>query len=260
MNSIETDTPPMSHPAQISGSPAELAQAAARRVVTLGREALAARGCFRMALAGGNTPRALYRVLAEPENRSALDWAHVEVFFSDERDVASEHSDSNFRMASETLLQHVPIPASNVHPMRTARVSLRRDAARYAAMLRRRVPLGESGWPQLDLILLGLGADGHTASLFPGTCVLHERQLTVAAVYVPQQRGWRLTLTLPVLDHAHHLLFLVSGQSKAEALAAALSEPREGKPSPVQLLRPRGQVEWFCDRAAAGPSSRDRTS
>ena len=257
MNSIETDTQPTSYPVRISDSPAELAQAAARRVVTLGREALAARGCFRLALAGGNTPHTLYRVLAEPANRSALDWTHVEVFFSDERDVSPEHSDSNFRMASETLLQHVPIPASNIHPMRTASVSLRRDAARYAAMLRRRVPVGEAGWPQLDLVLLGLGADGHTASLFPGTCVLHERQLTVAAVYVPQQRGWRLTLTLPVLDHARRLLFLVSGKGKAQALAAALSEPREGKPSPVQLLRPQGQVEWFCDRAAADPSFRD---
>lgn len=234
----------------ISADAPALASDAARRIWFLGQEALRARGRFCIALAGGNTPRALYQALS----RTVPDrwpWSRMQVFFSDERDVSPDHPDSNVRMARETLLDRVPIPPDNVHPMRSESASLRRDAARSAAALRRHVGATPDGWPQLDLILLGLGADGHTASLFPGTCVLHERQLTVAAVHVPQQHGWRLSLTLPVLEHARRLLFLVSGTEKSAVLAAALGAAPQSRPLPVQMLRPRGQVEWYCDRAAA---------
>lgn len=240
---------------QISDDAEAMAQTVRRRLVALGGEAVAARGCFRLALAGGSTPRILYRRLAEPEPGANLDWRRVEVFFSDERDVPPDHPDSNYRMARETLLDHVPIPPAQVHPMRTATCSLRRDSARYGAALRRLLPSAGGGWPRFDLALLGLGTDGHTASLFPGTCVLHERTLSVAAVYVPQLQQWRMSLTLPVLEHARHLWFLVSGAAKAETLAAALAQAGRGTRLPVQLLQPRGHVEWFCDRAAASALS-----
>lgn len=245
----------------ISPDAQTLARDAARRIWSRGQEALRARGRFCIALAGGSTPRALYQELARtvPEQ---WQWPQVHVFFSDERDVAPDHPHSNARMAREALLDHVAIAPENVHPMRSGSASLRRDAARYAATLRRHVTDTADGWPQLDLVLLGLGADGHTASLFPGTCVLHERQLTVAAVHVPQHNGWRLSLTLPVLEHARHLLFLVSGKEKSAALAAALGAAPETRPLPVHLLRPQGQVEWYCDRAAAAvlPEGNDHGS
>ncbi len=231
--------------------PQQLAEAAADRLAAVAREAIAARGRFQVALAGGQTPRRLYRLLADDPARHELDWSRVEVFFGDERDVPPDDPQSNFRMARETLLDHVPLDAGRIHPMRTRSASLRRDAARYGALLRRRTVADGDGWPQLDLVLLGLGRDGHTASLFPATCVLHELQLTVAAVYVPQQKGWRLTLTIPVLERARQLLFLVSGADKSGALARTLS-PQTSEPLlPVQRLKPRGEVAWYCDRAAA---------
>lgn len=251
MNSPESvPNPCLEGRIHISDNADALARDAAARIWALGRRAVEARGRFCIALAGGSTPRILYRTLAAtvPAHWS---WADVQVFFGDERDVPPDHPDSNARMARETLLDQIPIPAQNVHPMRSADASLRRDAARYAAVLRRLVPSSEDGWPQLDLILLGLGSDGHIASLFPGTCVLHERQLSVAAVHVPQQRSWRLSLTLPVLERARHLLFLVAGADKSRVLAAARAGPGSAGSLPVHRLQPRGEVEWFCDRAAA---------
>ncbi len=245
----------MTRVVQILEDPQQLADAAAHRLAAVAREAIAARGCFQVALAGGQTPRRLYRLLAADPARYELDWSRVEVFFGDERDVPPDHPQSNFRMARETLLDHVPLGVERIHPMRTRSASLRRDAACYGALLRRRTIADSEGWPQLDLVLLGLGRDGHTASLFPATCVLHERQLAVAAVYVPQQNGWRLTLTIPVLERARQLLFLVSGADKSDALARALSPETSEPLLPVQRLQPRGEVEWYCDRAAASALS-----
>ncbi len=236
---------------QIFEDPQQLAEAAAGQFAAAARDAIAARGCFRVALAGGQTPRRLYRLLADHPAPHAVDWSRVDVFFGDERDVPPDHPQSNFRMARETLLDHVALDAERIHPMRTRSASLRRDAARYGALLRRRTVADADGWPQLDLVLLGVGRDGHTASLFPATCVLHELQLTVAAVYVPQQNGWRLTLTIPVLERARQLLFLVSGAEKSSALARTLSPAANEPLLPVQRLQSRGEVAWFCDRAAA---------
>lgn len=247
MQTPSTDTQRSLH---VSADPEQLALHAAECIIRRGREAIQARGRFRLALAGGSTPRKTYRALAAEPCRGQLDWDRVEWFFGDERDVPAGHADSNARMARETLLDALPVAERNIHPMRHDGASLRRDAARYGALLRRRLPAAADGWPVLDLVLLGLGADGHTASLFPGTCILHERQLSVAAVYVPQHSGWRLSLTLPTLEHARGLMFLVSGRDKAAALAAAL-QPSPGSPLPVNLLHPTGTVSWWCDRDAA---------
>lgn len=224
-----------------------LADAVAGRIIEL---AAGARGAdrFHLALAGGRTPRGAYRRLRE--RRVEVDWSAIEIWFGDERDVDPDAGDSNFRMARENLLDHVPLAAAQIHPMRTPGTDLRRDCARYERLLRTRLPL-EDGWPRFDLILLGLGPDGHTASLFPNTCILHQRTRAVDAVYVPRLRTWRMSLTPPVFEHAARLLFVVSGADKAAALRQAWEEPAATEP-PVRRIRPRGVVEWHVDRAAAG--------
>ena len=222
-----------------------LAEAVAERIVALAGSGRPERP-FQLALAGGRTPRDVYRRLQDHD----LDWAAVEVWFGDERDVAPMHPDSNYRMAQETLLDRVPVPAERIHPMRTPGTGLRQDAARYARLLRTRLA-DAHGWPRFDLVLLGLGRDGHTASLFPHTCVLHQRDLAVAAVHVPQLRAWRMSLTLPVLEHAAHLLFLVSGADKAPVLRQAW-DPAPTLDLPVLRIHAQGLVEWHVDRAAAG--------
>ena len=224
---------------------------AAERVIRLCADAIAARGRCNLALAGGNTPRGLYRRLAEPDQRARIDWRRMHLFFGDERAVPLDHPDSNYRMAREVLIDHVPVPPAQVHPMRAAPETIEADAGAYAELLARELPDRE-GWPGFDLILLGLGPDGHTASLFPDTPALHELGRSVTPVHVERLDSWRLTLTLPVIDRAERLLFLVAGADKA-AIVAALRAGTQGRdPYPVEYLSPRGQVEWLLDAEASG--------
>jgi 6-phosphogluconolactonase len=198
---------------------------------------LADRSVARVALAGGSTPKAMYRLLASPAFRERVDWRRVEIFFGDERCVPPDHADSNYRMAREALLDHVPLPPENVH-----RIEGEKDpeaAARaYAALLPER----------FDLALLGMGPDGHTASLFPGTPALAEREARAVAVYVERMKSWRVTLTAPVLSAAEEVIVMTVGEEKAGALALALEGP-EGA-VPIQLVKPR-RMTWLIDRAAA---------
>ncbi len=224
---------------------------AAERVIHLCAAAITARGRCNVALAGGSTPRGLYRCLAEPERQARIDWRHMHLFFGDERAVPPDHPDSNYRMAREALIDHVPIPAAQVHPMRAAPETIEADAEAYARLLARELP-DRGGWPGFDLILLGLGPDGHTASLFPGTPALHELGRSVTPVYVERLDSWRLTLTLPVLDRAGQLLFLVAGADKAAIVAALRTGPQGRDPYPVEYLSPRGRVEWLLDAEASG--------
>lgn len=228
-----------------------LARAAADAVVEHARAAVGARGAFAVALAGGSTPAALYHLLADARGpwRAAVAWDRVHVFFGDERSVPPDHADSNFRLADEALLRHVPVAA--VHRMEGERPA--EEAARaYEARLARRFGAGPP--PRLDLVLLGLGADGHTASLFPGSPALEERLRWVAAPWVPAVGAHRLTLTLPVLDAAAAVLFLVAGASKREPLAALLAPPdaRAGAPIPAARVAPAGSLTVMADRAALG--------
>ena len=223
---------------------AGLATAAAENFVVLAREAIAARGRFLVALAGGSTPRAAYELLATEPFAASVDWTRVHLFWGDERCVPPDHPDSNYRMARAALLDKVQIPAANVHRMR-CELAPQQAAAAYERELEK--ALGEDG--RFDLILLGLGADGHTASLFPGAAALGERERRVLAVYVEKLKAWRVTLTLPVINTARHVIFLVSGTSKAETLARI----RAGEPLPAGLVRPdQGRLLWLLDRAAAG--------
>jgi 6-phosphogluconolactonase len=222
---------------------ASLARAAAERFVSLAREAIQARGRFIVALSGGSTPRPLYALLATKGFAARIDWPRVEVFWGDERAVPPDHPASNYRMACEALLDQVPLLSANVHRIR-GELPPHQAAAAYQMELE--AVLGNDG--RFDLILLGLGADGHTASLFPGTPALEERDRPVVAVYVEQLQAWRITLTLPVINAARQVLFLVSGAEKA----AALARVRAGEPLPAALVQPsRGRLAWLVDFEAS---------
>ncbi|MFP4182075.1 MAG: 6-phosphogluconolactonase [Thiohalospira sp.] len=202
-------------------------------------------GPFHLALAGGRTPERLYRRLAG----MALPWDRLHVWFGDERAVPPDDPESNERMSRQALLDHVPIPRDHIHPMRPAMATIRQDAAAYRRELAQWVPRDAAGRPVLDLVLLGLGADGHTASLFPGTCALHEGERSVVANYAPKLRAWRLTLTYPALNAARRLWLLATGAEKAEAVARL----RTGDDSaPAARLAPAGAYRIITDRAAAG--------
>jgi 6-phosphogluconolactonase len=231
----------------------ELAAAAAVEIARRARGAVTSRGLFTLALSGGSTPTRLYAVLARQQaGRGAVPWGKVHVFWGDERAVPPGHPESNFRAANEALLSRVPIPEGNVHRIRAELGSAAAAAELYETELRDffRTPVGR--FPRFDLVLLGLGADGHTASLFPESGALGELTRLVVAPLVPRLGAHRITLTLPVLNGAREVMFLVSGEGKAGVLAQVLEGGTEGVPLPARLVRPRdGALLWFVDRAAA---------
>jgi 6-phosphogluconolactonase len=212
-------------------------------------EAIAVYGRCTVALAGGTTPRRVYELLAEEGFSIFVDWEKVHVFFGDERMAPPDSAESNYRMANEALLSRLPIPPENVH-----RIEGVGDAAANASAYESdmRALLGDTRWPRLDLVLLGMGDDGHTASLFPYTAALDERRALVAANWVEKLGAWRVTLTAPAINAARHVLFLVTGAGKADRLREVLKGERDPARLPSQLIRPEdGTLEWFVDRAAA---------
>lgn len=228
-----------------------VARAAAERIADIARASIAARGLYTLVLSGGSTPRRVYELLAGEEFGERIDWPNVHVFFGDERMVPPDHAESNYRMAHEALLARVPIPPENVH-----RIEGLGDAAANASSYESalRGLFGEEvEWPRLDHVLLGMGDDGHTASLFPGTTVLDEQRLWVAPNWVEKLGAWRVTLTAPAINAARHVTFLVNGSGKAERVREVLKGERDPSRLPSQLIRPHdGTLEWFVDRAAAG--------
>ncbi|NLE77054.1 MAG: 6-phosphogluconolactonase [Chloroflexi bacterium] len=221
-----------------------LAAEATRRVVAAAQQAVAARGRFSLVLAGGSTPKALYRLLAT----ACLPWPQTSLFWGDERCVPPGHGESNYRLAHETLLAHVPVPPGQVHRMR-GEWEPRQAAQAYDRLLRE---LFRGPRPDFDLALLGMGADGHTASLFPGSAALVEDTrlaLAVAADYGGRP-AQRVTLTLPALNAARQVLFLVSGADKADAVRAVWVD--EDSRLPARRVRPvAGRLTWLLDQAAA---------
>jgi 6-phosphogluconolactonase len=224
----------------VCGSLPELAARAEAEVRAIAAAAIAERGRFRIALAGGSTPRAVY-----PQLVSGIDWARTDVFFGDERAVPPDDPQSNYRMARETLLAPALVPAVNVHRWRAEAADLDAAAREYEQALR-----APGAPPWLDLALLGLGPDGHTASLFPGTTALAVEDRLAVAVDVPQLATRRLTLTYPALLDATHVVFLVTGADKTAALAAAL-RPGSTLPAARIFQRP-ARVRILCDAQAAG--------
>lgn len=226
-----------------------LSRAAAEEIAHLAQQAVAARGRFTMALSGGRTPEKLYRLLSG-EYRHAIPWEAVHLFWGDERYLPPEHAESNYRMAHEALLAHVPVPPEQVHPMPTLLPEPDEAARRYEEELRR--ALGPAG-PRLDLVLLGMGADGHTASLFPGTRAVEEQVRWVVPVQAPVEPSLRLTLTRPVLEQAGRLLFLVAGADK-QPVWQAIYDGSEGALGryPAGLVGSGANAVWLLDQAAFG--------
>ncbi len=231
-------------------TPRALAEGAAEELASLAEEAIGERGKFSLVLAGGNTPRLLYERLAQAPFRDQIDWARVEIFFGDERCVPPEHPDSNFRMANESLLGQVSIPQEQIHRIR-GEIEPVQAAREYEAELKAAF---RSPQPAFDLVLLGLGEDGHTASLFPGSTALKHKKHWVTAVEhhrPPPPLVTRITLTLPVLNAAREAWFLVSGGGKANILRRILDTEGETDLLPAQQVQPvSGELVFLVDKAA----------
>ncbi|MEO5768242.1 MAG: 6-phosphogluconolactonase [Polyangia bacterium] len=233
----------------IRSTPDAVIAAAAERLITAAAVAIAAAGRFVLALSGGATPRALYALLATPPYAARLDWTRVQAFWGDERCLPPDHADSNYRMARETLLDHVPILPANVHRVRGEDPPAEAAAA-YERELR--ATFSQTAWPRFDLVLLGMGDNGHTASLFPGLTAVREATRWAVAEYVAAVSMWRVTLTPPVLNGAAEVLFVATGQEKAQTLRRVLEGPLLPDQLPAQVVRPpRGRVTWLVDAAAA---------
>jgi len=234
----------------VAGDLEALSHQVANQIARTVAEAVAARGRCTLALAGGNTPRRTYELLTEPPLRDAVPWDALHLFWGDERCVPPDHPDCNYRMAREALIDRAPIPAANVHRVRTEEGSAAAVAAYYERELRTFFALEVEDVPRFDLILLGMGPDGHTASLFPGSPALEETQRLVVPNSIDYMPHERVTFTFPVLNAARTIAFLITGRDKAESLARALN----GDPAvPAGRIRlTDGEVRWYLDRAAAG--------
>lgn len=223
----------------------------ARRIVDAARTAIQARGQFTIALSGGSTPKGLFQLLGSPEWKAQIDWSKVRVFWGDERYVPVTDPQSNYRMTYEALLKHVNIPPENVHRVMTEAGTPDEVAAAYEKTIRR-VLNTPTGVPQLDYTLLGIGENGHTASLFPHQPVLHETKKLVAADYVKEVGMYRITMTLPLLNNSRVIAFLLSGSGKADVLRDVVAGPRQPEQLPSQLITPtNGQLFFLLDQAAA---------
>jgi 6-phosphogluconolactonase len=231
-----------------------IALAAAGHILDVCSQAIRSRGVANLALAGGGTPRPAYMLLSQPEYISRIDWSRLQVFWSDERLVPPEHVDSNYRLAAEALLSRVPIPPENIHRMR-GELMPDEAAKDYEIEMRGCLAACVDGFPCFDLMMVGMGDDGHIASLFPGSsALLEQRRWVVASEHnqPPPPLVPRLTLTLPVINAAEHVLVMVSGDKKAERLRQVLEEDPAGEPLPAQLIKPpRGKLLWLLDAPAA---------
>jgi 6-phosphogluconolactonase len=229
----------------VYGSLEELSAAAAREFAAKAGEAIEERGRFAVVLAGGSTPKAMYGVLAR-DYADRIDWSRVHVFFSDERTVPPDHEDSNYKMASEVLLDHVPVGSVN-----RIRGELPPDEAAKAYEEELRTFFRTEDVPRFDLILLGVGRDGHTASLFPETSALEVHDRWVVANPVLKLDTIRITLTIPVINAARAVVFLVAGEDKAEALGKILEGDTDPRAYPATLIQPPGGPQWLLDQSAA---------
>lgn len=230
-----------------------LAQMAADTFQQLAEENIAQHGRFTVALSGGSTPKAMFALLANEPHRKAINWAHVYIFWGDERCVPPGHADSNYRMTHETLLAHVPVPPNNVFRMHGEQDPAQ-AAQEYGAQLQQFFQT--DSYPRFDLVFLGMGADGHTASLFPGTTALRAQAPLIAVDnYVEKLKTYRLTLTAATINQAQTIVFLVGGADKAATLKAVLQGEYQPDLYPSQLIQPiNGTLIWIVDEAASATS------
>jgi len=230
-------------------NPDELTEEAAKLFVESAQQALSAHDMFCVALSGGSTPRPLYEKLALPPYRDQIDWHRMQVYFSDERFVPPDSPESNFHMANEALLSKVDIPERFIHQVATVDISPAESAELYEEGIRRVFEIGLAEIPHFDLILLGLGPDGHTASLFPGSEALDVADRIVVANFVRKLDAWRITFTYPLINAARRVVFLVQGEDKAEVVARVWSGDTE---LPAARVKPTaGELLWLLDATAA---------
>ncbi|MBV9021708.1 MAG: 6-phosphogluconolactonase [Ktedonobacteraceae bacterium] len=223
---------------------------AAQYIIRIAQESISTHGNFMIALSGGSTPKKLYSLLGDEPYRSQMNWSLVDIFWSDERCVPADNEESNYHMAQQVLLSKIPVTAEQIHRMPADQAD--GDAASLAYTLDMQRAFATDGIPSFDLIQLGMGPEGHTASLFPHQSALHEQQRLVMPVTVPKPPPARLTFTPRILNAARHVLFLVTGTEKAEALQAVLEGSYQPDEYPAQLLQSaRGEVTWMLDEAAA---------
>jgi 6-phosphogluconolactonase len=229
----------------------ETIRIAAGQFAALARKLSAEGRSMSAALSGGSTPRRLFQMLAAPPFSEIIPWKSIHFFWGDERNVPPSHPDSNYSMARELLLSRVPVPPTNIHRIPTGDGTAIEAAELYQRTLPETLP-EVNAFPRLDYNLLGLGANGHTASLFPHRPTLHEQQRLVVADHVEEVNSWRVTLTAPVLNNAAQITFLVTGQDKATVVKQVLEGPRDPESTPAQLISPRdGALTWILDSAAA---------
>ena len=225
----------------------KLVAATTERIADCMEQAIQKNGLCNMALSGGKTPGGIFSLLASNPYRDRLDWSRLHIFWGDERMVPPEHQDSNFRLVQETLLDHIKMPDENVHRMR-GEIAPEEAAKEYAELLHDHF---KGSLPCFDLMLLGLGEDGHTASLFPETDAVEECEKHAVAVFVPKLDAWRVTLTLPVLNAARKILFLVSGKSKSKMVQRIMSNKQPAKEIPATMVNPQnGEIHWMMDSEA----------
>lgn len=238
---------------EIASNAEDLARRAVRLFVSVAQEALDARGVFHIALSGGQTPKRTLEVLAADDLAKSLSWRRIHVFWVDERYVPSDSPQSNYRLVSEALMTRVPIPADNIHGVPTEQEDITVAARSYETLIRRVFGLAEGQIPEFDLVILGMGTDGHTASLFPNSDALQNTESLACVVYAcGDNKLDRITLTYPVLQKARSLAVLVSGCEKAQTLKAVLTGEPDEERYPIHLLWPvLEKVRWLVDRDAA---------
>ena len=236
----------------------DITRAAADLWVESACTAIDNKGKFCVALSGGSTPRLLYEMLAKKDYADQIAWSKVYIFFGDERMVPRDHLDSNYRMAKTALLDHVPLPPENIFPMVSetsdseySESHIQHYVDTYNQYLNQYLNKTDTGVPCFDLIKLGMGTDGHTASLFPNTSILNEEQLPVSKVYVEKLESWRISLTYPVLESADKLLLLVCGEDKAEILKGIFNREQIAEDFPISRIAYRTTANWYIDSAAA---------
>ncbi|HSQ13802.1 MAG TPA: 6-phosphogluconolactonase [Candidatus Deferrimicrobium sp.] len=235
-----------------------LSRRAAGQFVALAQQAIAARGHFSVSLSGGSTPKALSSLIATDEFKQQLAWQQIHLFWGDERCVAPGHAESNYRMVKESLLSKIHIPSGNVHRM-AGELEPLAEAVAYERELKQFFLQAETNLPRFDLLLLGLGEDGHTASLFPGSSALHETKRLVAPIYVEKLAAHRLTLTLPSINHAAQISFLIAGKSKA-AIVKEIFAPAPPDYPAARIQPARGRLTWFITQDAAGDLGDSQTT
>jgi len=231
-----------------------IAKRAAQDFVQSATQAVSEKGSFTVALSGGSTPKALYSLLAgDAALRSQLPWDKMYLYFGDERSVGPDHPDSNFRMATETMLSKVPIKPEQVFRIKGEYKDTEKAAQEYEQVLRTSFKIAEGQFPRFDLVFLGIGNEGHTASLFPGTKALHETKRLVVRNWVGKLYTNRVTLTAPAINNAARVVFMVTGADKALSLKGILEGPYEPDQLPAQIIQPpNGKLLWLVDTVAGG--------